>query len=206
MIDLHYVVITSVSRDDLDDGGASYFVSCVEKIRAELPGCGVELLIPDFRGSTKALQQVFDSHPNVISHNMEVASALFDRIRPEGNYRLSLQLLKHIKRLNEECAQQYHVTAKSGFMVGFGETRKDIEVLLSDIVATGCRYVTIGQYQQPTMRHWPVAKYYHPEEFAEIKTMASAMGFDHVESGPHVRSSYRASFACPKPYQWTNSF
>lgn len=187
-LNLNYVVITSVTRDDLPDGGAQVFADCIRRVRQSMPGCMVEVLIPDFQGNPEALEKVIAAAPDVINHNMEAVEALFGRLRPQGNYHNSLSLLARVARTQ--------AVSKSGFMVGFGETKQDIVRLINDLAAVDCVRLTIGQYQQPTLRHWPVAKYYSPEEFAEFRTIAYARGFKHVESGPLVRSSYRASRAC----------
>jgi len=188
---LRYVVITSVTRDDLPDGGAAHFSACIANIRQQIPGCRGEVLIPDFQGNRQALSQVMAAGPAVINHNLEVVPALFKDLRPEGDYRTSLALLK---RIQEGASGK--IVSKSGFMVGFGETWEAILSLLEDLAETGCSRLTIGQYQQPTRNHWPVRKYYHPDEFQEIREAAAAMGFKHVEAGPLVRSSYRAAGAC----------
>jgi lipoic acid synthetase len=187
-LNLNYVVITSVTRDDLPDGGAQIFADCIRRLRQSQPGCKVEVLIPDFQGNPEALEKVIAAAPDVINHNMEAVEALFGRLRPQGNYCNSLSLLARVAK--------NQAVSKSGFMVGFGETKEEILRLIDDLAAVDCARLTIGQYQQPTLRHWPVAKYYSPEEFAEFRTIAYAQGFKHVESGPLVRSSYRASFAC----------
>jgi lipoic acid synthetase len=184
---LEYVVITSVTRDDLPDGGASIFADCVTKLRKGNPSCKVEVLIPDFQGSSTALQKVIDAKPDVINHNMEVVKAMFARLRPQGNYNVSLKLLKNISSSS--------VISKSGFMIGFGESREDILQMIDDLASVSCARLTIGQYQQPTLRHWPVVKYYHPDEFAEFKEIAYQKGFQYVEAGPLVRSSYHAAEA-----------
>lgn len=184
-MNLNYVVITSVTRDDLPDGGACFFAECINQLRQENPEIKTEVLIPDFRGNTAALDETINAAPAVINHNMEVVKSLFGRLRPQGNYVLSLDILRHVSRRA--------VIAKSGFMVGLGETNADILSLMDDLASTGCARLTIGQYQQPSRKHWPVAKYYHPEEFAELKEIAYQKGFQHVESGPLVRSSYHAA-------------
>jgi lipoic acid synthetase len=186
-MDLKYVVITSVTRDDLPDGGAQAFSQCISKLRKALPACKIELLIPDFQGKWSALEKVMSANPDVINHNMEVVKPLFPQLRPQGNYNVSLELLKQIAASS--------VISKSGFMVGFGEKRADILRLIDDLVAASCSRLTIGQYQQPTLRHWPVAKYYHPDEFVELKEIAYQKGFQYVEAGPLVRSSYHAAQA-----------
>ncbi len=185
-LNLDYIVITSVTRDDLPDGGAAHFVACIEKVRVERPRSRIEVLIPDFRGCTDALDKIIQAVPNVINHNMEVVASLFQRLRPQGDYRRSLSILDHIAR-RSDCL------TKSGFMIGFGETMGEIEELLTDLSKVHCRRVTVGQYQQPTADHWPVRKYYHPDEFTAIGNMARKLGFEHVESGPLVRSSYHAA-------------
>lgn len=184
---LDYVVITSVTRDDLPDGGAQVFADCIVRLREEIPSCKVEVLIPDFQGNSKALQKVIAAGPDVINHNMEVAKSMFAKLRPQGNYEVSLKLLKDVSSST--------VVSKSGFMIGFGESRDDILQLMDDLTSVSCARLTIGQYQQPTLRHWPVAKYYHPDEFAEFKEIAYQKGFQYVESGPLVRSSYHAAKA-----------
>jgi lipoyl synthase len=186
-IKLEYVVITSVTRDDLPDGGAQVFADCVKRLREENPFGKVEVLIPDFQGNKAALEKVIQAGPDVINHNMEVVKSMFARLRPQGNYDVSLNLLKNI------CLPS--VISKSGFMIGFGESRDDILQLIDDLASVSCARLTIGQYQQPTLKHWPVAKYYHPDEFAEFKEIAYQKGFQYVESGPLVRSSYHASKA-----------
>jgi lipoyl synthase len=184
---LEYVVITSVTRDDLPDGGAQVFSRCIDKLRKALPACKIEVLIPDFQGNTAALEKVMAGKPDVINHNMEVVKPMFAQLRPQGNYNVSLELIKKIDASS--------VISKSGFMIGFGESREDILRLLDDLASVSCARLTIGQYQQPTLKHWPVAKYYHPDEFAEFKEIAYQKGFQHVEAGPLVRSSYRAARA-----------
>lgn len=184
---LNYIVITSVTRDDLPDGGAQVFADCITMLRKAVPYCKIEVLIPDFQGNTQALEKVIASSPDVINHNMEVVESIFGQLRPQGNYQLSLKLLAQVSATP--------VVSKSGFMVGFGETKDGILWLLDDLAAAGCARLTIGQYQQPTLNHWPVAKYYHPDEFADLKEIAYSKGFQYVESGPLVRSSYHAAKA-----------
>lgn len=184
---LKYVVITSVTRDDLPDGGAFVFADCISRLRQSRPDCRIEVLIPDFQGGEAALEKVIAAAPDVINHNMEVVKPLFPRLRPQGNYQQSLDLLRKIAGPS--------VISKSGFMVGFGEKREDILRLIDDLACVSCARLTIGQYQQPTRKHWPVAKYYHPDEFAEFKEEAYKKGFQYVESGPLVRSSYHAAKA-----------
>ena len=184
---LEYVVITSVTRDDLPDGGAHIFADCISQLRKALPACKIEVLIPDFQGNQVALEKVITAKPGVINHNMEVVESLFSQLRPQGNYNRSLKLLSHVAATP--------IVFKSGFMVGFGEKRDDILRLIDDLSSVSCERLTIGQYQQPTLKHWPVAKYYHPDEFAELKDIAYQKGFQYVEAGPLVRSSYHAAQA-----------
>jgi lipoic acid synthetase len=184
---LEYVVITSVTRDDLPDGGAQVFADCVNRLREEIPSCKIEVLIPDFQGNPAALEKVILARPDVINHNIEVVRPIFAQLRPQGNYDVSLKLLKNISSSS--------VTSKSGLMIGFGESREDILRLIDDLAEVTCERLTIGQYQQPTLKLWPVAKYYHPDEFAEFKEIAYQKGFRYVESGPLVRSSYHAASA-----------
>jgi lipoyl synthase len=184
---LDYVVITSVTRDDLPDGGAQIFSKCISKLRNALPACRIEVLIPDFQGNSTALQKVINAKPDVINHNMEVVKLMFARLRPKGNYDISLNMLKNISSSS--------VVSKSGFMIGFGESREDILLLIDDLATVSCARLTIGQYQQPTLKHWQVAKYYHPDEFAEFKEIAYQKGFQYVDAGPLVRSSYHAARA-----------
>jgi lipoic acid synthetase len=186
---LKYVVVTSVTRDDLPDGGASVFHKTVQAIRQENPGCRIEVLIPDFMGNATALQQVIDAAPDVINHNIEVVEELFPFVRPQGSYQRSLQVLKSIK------TNAGDIPIKSGFMVGLGEGTEQIHATLHDLRTAGVDFLTIGQYLQPTRNHAMIHKYYTPDEFSELKTTALQMGFSHVESGPLVRSSYHAQNA-----------
>jgi len=182
---LSYVVITSVTRDDLPDGGAHQFVACVECLRKGVPGCRIELLIPDFAGNMEALMEVVRSGPDVINHNLEVVPSLFPMVRPQGNYSRSLELIRCISEISE-------VRTKSGLMVGLGEEPEEILEVLQELLKINCRWVTIGQYQRPTKEHWPVRKYYHPHEFKALADKAKKMGFERVFAGPLVRSSYLA--------------
>lgn len=186
-MNLKYIVITSVTRDDLPDGGAGIFACCIDKLRRARPDCRIEVLIPDFHGDRAALEKVVEARPDVINHNMETVKALFPRLRPGGDYNVSLDLLSRVS--------SSPVISKSGFMIGFGESRDNILRLMDDLAAVSCARLTIGQYQQPTLKHWPVAKYYHPDEFAELKEIAESLGFGYIEAGPLVRSSYHAARA-----------
>jgi lipoyl synthase len=186
---LKYAVITSVTRDDLEDGGASVFYDTVKEIKKLNNSCKIEVLIPDFRGSEEALKKVADSKPDVVNHNIEVAEELFPEIRPEGNYTVSLEVLKNIKKIDK------NVRLKSGFMVGLGENKDQIVKTMQDLRDSDVDFLTIGQYLQPTRNHAEIKKYYTPKEFDEFKKTATDLGFKHVESGPLVRSSYHAEEA-----------
>jgi len=186
-MNLNYVVITSVTRDDLPGGGAWVFADCISELREKIPEIKIEVLIPDFQANAASLEKVIGAKPDVINHNIEVAKSLFPQIRPQGDYQRSLNLLR--------CVSETSVITKSGFMVGFGESRDGILRLIDDLASVSCARLTIGQYQQPSRKHWPVIKYYHPDEFAELKEIAYQKGFEHVESGPLVRSSYHAARA-----------
>lgn len=184
---LSYVVITSVNRDDLADGGAGQFARCIRKIREVNPDCAVEVLIPDFNGSFPALRMALEAAPAVLNHNIEVCQALFPALRPVGDYDRSLTLLRRVRQHAPD------IPTKSGFMIGLGEDKKDIIKLLEDLRAVDCQRLTIGQYLQPTRHHWPVQKYYHPDEFADLRQIALTMGFESVMAGPLVRSSYHTA-------------
>ena len=184
---LKYVVVTSVTRDDLPDGGADVFVRTIRQLREILPKCRVEVLIPDLQGNWAALDRIIEAHPDVINHNIEVVRSLFPTLRSQGNYDLSLSLLGKI--------QERGIESKSGLMVGFGESGEEIIETMRDLRAVQCRRLTIGQYQQPSFDQTPVLKYYAPAEFEEFKATALSMGFQSVESAPLVRSSYRAAHA-----------
>ena len=184
---LKYVVITSVTRDDLLDGGASVFVQTINKVKDLNPDCKIEVLIPDFNGNISALKSIINSKPNVINHNIEVVKELFSDIRPQGNYKISLKLLSNIKKLTSD------IKSKSGFMVGIGETYDQIINTMKDLRNSDVDFLTIGQYLQPTKKHTNIKKYYTPDEFKELKNIGINLGFKNVESGPLVRSSYHAA-------------
>jgi len=186
---LKYVVVTSVTRDDLHDGGASVFFETVKEIKEQNKKCKVEILIPDFQGNTDALKKVIDACPDVINHNIEVVEDLFLKIRPDGNYKTSLNVLKNIKKIKD------NMPTKSGFMIGLGENQDQIIKTMKDLRNAGVEILTIGQYLQPTREHIKIRKYYTPEQFNDFKAIAIEMGFKHVESGPLVRSSYHADKA-----------
>ena len=182
---LRHAVITSVTRDDLEDGGADIFSECVKKIRLLNPGCTVELLVPDFRQSKmKSLQTVIDAKPDVLNHNLEACRRIFKKHRPLGDYDLSLGIIRQISSSG--------IVSKSGIMLGLGESGDDIRNTIDELSETGCRILTIGQYLQPSRGCTPVLKFYSPEEFDLLKEYALKAGIQHVFSGPLVRSSYRA--------------
>ena len=183
---LSYCVITSVNRDDLPDGGAFIFAACVTSVRAAVPGCKVEVLIPDFAGSRPALKKVVDARPDVLNHNIESVRRVFPRVRPKGSYRLSLDLLAQAKELDPG------LVTKSGIIVGMGETKDEVVETMRDLRRAGCDLLTIGQYLRPSEKHLPVARFYTPEEFAQLRDVGQGLGFRHVASGPLVRSSYHA--------------
>jgi lipoyl synthase len=184
-LNLRYAVITSVTRDDLPDGGAGHFAECVNLIRSKSPGCKVELLIPDFKNSDEhSLEHVMAAKPDVLNHNIEVTKNLFPELRPQGDYQYSLKVIKRISDSG--------IMSKSGLMIGFGETFDDIRSTLGDLRAAGCESLTVGQYLRSTADGFPVAKFYTPEEFENISVIAKELGFSKVLCGPLVRSSYRA--------------
>lgn len=183
---LKYVVITSVTRDDLSDGGAMVFCDVVKEIKKKNPKVDIELLIPDFNGNEDSLKKIINSKPDVLGHNIEVVERLFPTIRPQGNYQLSLNLLSSIKKIN------YNQKTKSGLMVGLGESKEEIVSTMKDLVRVGVNFFTIGQYLQPRRDLMSVERFYTPEEFKELEKIGLEFGFEHVESGPLVRSSYRA--------------
>ncbi len=182
---LRFVVITSVTRDDLADSGASHFARVTEAIRKKCPKTGIELLIPDFGGSMESLDTVLEARPDVLSHNIETAERFYKKIRPQADYTRSLGIL-------EQAAQKGSSTVKSGFMVGLGESRKDISKIMRDLRSAGCDMITIGQYLSPSKRHYPVQDYIEPQVFKEYETEAKKIGFLSSASGPFVRSSYLA--------------
>jgi len=183
---LDYAVITSVNRDDLPDGGAGIFAGCIRAIHARLPQCRVEVLIPDFEGNWDALARVVEAGPVVLNHNTETVPRLYPRVRPRARYTRSLELIREVKRIDPA------MTTKSGIMVGLGEHLDEVKQTMADLREYGCDLLTIGQYLRPSLKHLPVERYVHPDEFAELATFGHALGFAHVESGPMVRSSYHA--------------
>jgi lipoic acid synthetase len=183
---LRHVVITSVDRDDLRDGGAGMFAQTIRLLRERLPQSSIEVLIPDFKGDPQALWTVLDAGPDILNHNIETVPRLFRAVRSGGNYRRSLDLLERAK------ARGQRWLTKSGMMVGLGETWDEVLATMRDLRAAGCDILTVGQYLSPGKDYRPIARYYHPEEFAALKREGREMGFRHVESGPLVRSSYHA--------------
>jgi lipoic acid synthetase len=183
---LDYVVITSVDRDDVSDGGASIFAETVRQTRSRLPQCRIEVLIPDFRGDHEALKMVLDAGPDILNHNTETVPRLYRMARSGGRYARTLELLDRSRR------HAPTIPTKTGLMVGLGEDKSELLATFEDLRKVDCQILTIGQYLRPTQEHAPLVRYYHPDEFRELKTIALDMGFVHVESGPLVRSSYHA--------------
>jgi lipoic acid synthetase len=192
---LSYVVITSVTRDDIEDGGALAFYQTIKEIKKTNPNCKVEALIPDFKGDELSLKKVLEAEPDVLNHNIEVVEKLFPKIRPEGNYQISLKLLKNIKKYAPS------IKSKSGFMVGLGETKEQLISTMKDLRSSEVEILTIGQYLQPSKQHAEIKKYYTPKEFNEFEKIGLKLGFINVVSGPLVRSSYHAEEAFFTPKQ-----
>ena len=185
-MELAYVVVTSVDRDDLPDGGALHFARTIAETRARIPSCRVEVLIPDFKGDEAALRTVLDARPNVLNHNIETVPRLYRTARPGGRYERALQVLERAR------AYAPGIPTKSGLMVGLGEEWDEVVETLRDLSAAGCQIVTIGQYLRPSLANLPMSRYYSPAEFAELKRVGLELGIGHIESGPLVRSSYHA--------------
>jgi lipoic acid synthetase len=183
---LRYAVVTSVNRDDQPDGGAAIFAATIRAIRERVPGCKVEVLIPDFRGVWSALETVLEARPDVLNHNVETVPRLYSQVRKAAVYERSLELLLRAKQIAPRTP------TKTGMMLGLGERREEVLAAMEDLVRQGTDILTIGQYLQPTPEHLPVIRFVHPDEFAEYKQRGERMGFRHVESGPLVRSSYHA--------------
>ncbi|MBF8267811.1 MAG: lipoic acid synthetase [Dehalococcoidia bacterium] len=183
---LRYCVITSVNRDDLPDGGASIFALCVRQVRERVPGCQVEVLIPDFQGLSTALRAVMDAAPDVLNHNIETVKRVFPSLRPKGDYSRSLELLARAREMAPGAV------SKSGMMVGLGEEWDEVLQTMKDLRSVGCDLLTLGQYLRPSPRHHPVARFYTPQEFQELRREGEGLGFRHVAAGPLVRSSYHA--------------
>jgi lipoic acid synthetase len=183
---LKYVVITSVTRDDLPDGGAEQFVKTINEVRKEVPGVKIEVLIPDFRGNKAALHNISDIEPNIINHNLETILRLYSKIRPQADYKRSLNVLKLAKK------RKNSLYTKSGIMVGLGETRREVFSLMEDLRSVGCDILTIGQYLQPSKEQTEVVEFIEPAVFEEYRSKGEKLGFKKVFSGPFVRSSYKA--------------
>ncbi len=185
-MNLFYVVVTSVTRDDLLDGGAEFFCATIQELRKHMPDCKIEVLIPDFNGNKDAILSVADALPDVLNHNIETCENLYLKVRPKASYAQSLELLKTIHEHNAS------IPTKSGMMLGMGETRKDIIHTFEDLLEVDCCMLTLGQYLQPTKNHLPVERFVTPDEFYELKKIALDMGFSQVASAPLVRSSFHA--------------
>lgn len=185
-LSLKYAVITSVTRDDLPDGGAEHFANCIYEIRKLCPDTKIEILTPDFKGNKDCLDTIIKAHPDVFNHNIEAVRDIFKSVRPQGDYECSLEVLKYVKDNSD-------ILTKSGLIIGLGETFEQIEQTLIDLKNVGCDIVTIGQYIQPSKHHLEVAKYYTPEEYDKLKELANKVGIKNHKIGPLVRSSYRAA-------------
>lgn len=190
---LQHVVITSVNRDDVEDGGAYIYAETVRRIREEVPECRIELLVPDFVGRWEFLKVVMDTQPEILNHNTETVPRLYRRVRHKARYPRSLELLKQAK----EMGRHYDVVTKTGIMVGLGETKEELIEVMKDLRAVECDVLTLGQYMRPSIKHLAVDRYYTPAEFADLKEIALGFGFKYVESGPLVRSSYHAHEQVP---------
>ncbi|MFC1489980.1 lipoyl synthase [Candidatus Latescibacterota bacterium] len=186
LLDLNHVVITSVTRDDLPDGGAGHFAGVINEIRHRMPHTSIEILVPDFHGESKPVETIVSARPEVINHNIETVPRLYGYARPESNYLRSLSLLKKVHCINPS------IKTKSGMMLGLGEKSDEIRAVLSDLLDAGCSMITLGQYLQPSTEHLPVSRFVAPEEFELWRIEALEMGFRGVASGPFVRSSYNA--------------
>jgi lipoic acid synthetase len=186
---LQFAVITSVNRDDRKDGGAELFALTIRAIRERIPGCGVEVLIPDFQGSRAAVETVMKAAPDVLNHNTETVPRLYRQVRLGARYERSLDVLAYAKQIAPHCP------TKSGLMLGLGETLDEVLQVMADLRAHGVNILTLGQYLRPSPKHLPIVRYVTPEEFADLRSAGERMGFTHVESGPLVRSSYHASHA-----------
>jgi lipoic acid synthetase len=186
---LRYAVVTSVNRDDRKDGGALLFALTIHAIRERIPGCKVEVLVPDFQGSREAMKIVMDERPDVLNHNTETVPRLYRQVRLGARYERSLDMLAHAKTLRPD------VPTKSGLMLGLGETPEEVAAVMCDLRAARVDILTLGQYLRPTKKHLPVIRYISPDEFAEYRRLGAELGFGHVEAGPLVRSSYHADEA-----------
>jgi len=186
-IGLRHIVITSVTRDDLPDGGSGHYAKTIEAIRTENPACTIEILIPDFKGSEKAVEIVLNESPHILNHNLETVPRLYPDVRSGADYERSLSLLEEAKESDPE------LTTKSGLILGMGEEHREIIGVMSDLRDVGCDILTIGQYLCPGKGFLPIKRFYHPDEFKRLRYVGEKMGFRHVESGPLVRSSYHAA-------------
>ncbi|MBN2254007.1 MAG: lipoyl synthase, partial [Kosmotogaceae bacterium] len=187
VLDLEHAVITSVTRDDLEDGGASQFVNVVRELRKNCPDTTIELLIPDLNGNWKALEKIVREHPDVLNHNVETVPSLYVSVRPGAMYERSIDLLRRVTEIDSS------IITKSGIMVGLGEGEDEVKSVIEDLLGAGCKMLTIGQYLQPSHKHLPVAEYITPEQFESYRIFALERGFSFVASGPLVRSSYHAA-------------
>ncbi|CAN5544639.1 lipoyl synthase [soil metagenome] len=185
LMGLRHVVVTSVNRDEREDGGAPIFAETIRLVKEQIPGCTIEVLIPDMRGRRPALEAVFNARPDVLNHNVETIPRLYRRVRPQADYRRSLDVLRMAK-------EEFGLRTKSGIMLGLGETKDEVLALMDDFAEAKIDVMTIGQYLQPTRMHLPVEEFVHPDVYAWYKEQGEAKGLDHVESGPLVRSSYHA--------------
>ena len=183
---LKHAVITSVTRDDLADGGAEQFYKSVSAVKGLLPDASVEVLTPDFQGDLGSVSRVLESGPAVYNHNLETVPRLYGEVRPEADYQRSLSLLEFVRRSSPQT------NVKSGIMAGMGESREEIACSMKDLVSAGCQVLTIGQYLAPSRKHWPVRKYYEPWEYEELQKTGLELGLELVFAGPLVRSSFNA--------------
>lgn len=183
---LKYAVITSVTRDDLPDGGAEHFAKCINEIRKISPDTKIEILTPDFKGNIESLNTIVNAHPDVFNHNIEAVRGIFKTVRPQGNYDTSLSVLKYVKENSD-------IKTKSGLIIGLGETFEQIKETFEDLHNVGCDILTVGQYIQPSKEHFPVGKYYTLDEYEELKKLATSVGIKNYQIGPLVRSSYNAA-------------
>ena len=189
---LKYIVITSVTRDDLEDGGANHFANCIRTVRSQIPEAKIEVLIPDLNGNLDALKIILEAEPDVLNHNVETIPRLYKNVRPQANFEQSLKILRSAKALKK------NIYTKSGFMVGLGEEEPEVIELLNYLRQAGVEIVTIGQYLAPSQAHFPVKKYIEPEMFKKYQEAGRKMGFSQIEAGPFVRSSYQAQVTFKK--------
>lgn len=185
-LNLKYAVVTSVTRDDLEDGGAGHFSAVIDSIKRASPDTKIEVLIPDFQGNEDALQLVIDACPDVINHNIETVPRLYENIRPEADYKQSLNLIERVKKSGAP------ILTKSGIMLGLGESEEEVKTVIEELYASGCDILTVGQYLPPSKDHAPLTEYITPEKFKDYEIFAKSLGYHGVASGPRVRSSYKA--------------